>query len=105
MRMKSKNKMNKKKEIVKAQIQTAIADYCEELTVSNYFKKKLATNYKNTKTTNAEKLVDNMIEKALTEEEPNWTNTIFNLASKSDEKAATNNVQVNISNFLDQLKD
>lgn len=97
--------MSKKKEIVKAQIQNAIADYCEELTVSSYFKKKLASNYKDTKTTNASKLVDNIIEKALVEEKPEWTNTLFNLASKSDEKAETTNVQVNISNFLDQLKE
>lgn len=97
--------MSKKKELAKKEMQIAISDYCEEMTVSNYFKKKLASKYKDTKQTNAEKLVDNMINKALVEEEPNWTNTIFNLASKSEEKAATNNVQVNISNFLDQLKD
>tara|TARA_R110000868_G_scaffold13193_2_gene61989 strand:- start:500 stop:817 length:318 start_codon:yes stop_codon:yes gene_type:complete len=101
---KAKNLEQHKQEIDKIAT-NAVMQWSEDQAVSSFFKKQLGEEYEKEGISTAEKLFKASVNKAITEEKPEWTALIFNSAAKGEEKTASTNVQVNIGSFLDELKD
>jgi hypothetical protein len=102
--VKAKNLEEQKQEIDKIAT-NAVMQWSEEQAVSSFFKKQLGEEYEKEGISTAQKLFKASVTKAILEEKPEWTAMIFSNAAKGEEKAAQTNVQVNIGNFLDNLKE
>ncbi len=77
-----------KKLIDRTEIQNTLADWQESLSVAEFFKKKLGKNG------NADKIADNIIEKSLSEDRPEWTSLLLD-SIKSGEIKQVASTQIN----------
>lgn len=97
--------MSEKDKDISKSISTALAEYEQTKTVNEYFKKKLGTERVGSKIA-ADAVFDNIVNKALNEKRPEWTPLLMNIVG-ADQKsnASQTNVQINIGEFLNNLKE
>ena len=80
-------------------IRKTISDWEESKTVAEFFKKKLGRNG------NAGRVVDNIIEKSLAEEKPEWTKLLLDSVKSGDEKTPAQ-TQINFfTNASEQISE
>lgn len=88
-----------------SKITSALAKWDANKAVNQFVRERLGLKAEGTTKTHAEVIFDNAIERAKHEKKPEWTKMLAELTQDSKNSGNTTNVQINIGDFLDKLKD
>lgn len=85
-------------------LKNTLKSWEEEKSAAEYFKKKLGVKAKGSNKILADQFLEKIFNSAMIEDKPEWSRVMLELVKVQDKNASQTNVQVNVGNWLDNIR-